>query len=156
MTTPVSVWNSVAVADPNLPSNVLKPQADGTLVVSPNIDTGALLTFTAASTGANSADQSNPGGDGLKLVIDITAITGTTPTLTVTIQGKDTASGKYYTILASAALSSVSTTVLTVFPGITASANVAANDILPRTWRVSAVIGGTTPAVTATIGASVV
>lgn len=116
----------------------------------------AIAALAAASAGANGADQLNLNARGLKLVIDITAITGTTPTLTVTIQGKDPVSGKYFTILASAALSATGTTVLTVYPGLTASANVTANDVLPRDWRVITAIAGTTPAVTATIGASLI
>lgn len=121
-----------------------------------NFDTGALITHSAASAGVNGADQNNMGARGIKLVVDITAITGTSPTLTVTLQGKDTASGKYYTILASAALSAVATTVLEVFPGAAVSANVSANSQLPRTWRVITTIGGTGPSVTATVGASVI
>lgn len=113
----------------------------------------ALLTYAAASAGTNSADQVNQSARGVKVVVDITAITGTTPTLTVTIRGKDPVSGKYFTLLASAALNAVATTVLTVYPGATASANVTANDNLPKTWRVEAVIGGTGPAVTVTIAA---
>lgn len=121
-----------------------------------NWDTGSLITLSAAGAGTtNGADQLNANASGLQLTIDITAVGGT-PTLTVTIQGKDTASGKYYTLLASAALSSVATTVLRVFPGAPATANVSANDLLPRTWRVIAVVAGTTPSVTATIGASVI
>jgi hypothetical protein len=120
-----------------------------------NID-AALLTLTAAAVGGNSADQANISAIGLKLVVDITAITGTTPSLTVTIQGKDKASGKYYNILTSAALAAVGTTVLTVYPGVAAAANVSANDILPATWRVLYAIAGTTPAVTATVGASLI
>ena len=119
-----------------------------------NADTAALITHNAASAGVNGADQANYTARGVKLVIDVTAISGTTPTLTVTIQGKDAASGKYYTILASAALAATGTTVLTVFPGLTASANVTANDVLPKTWRVISAIGGTGPSVTATVGAS--
>ena len=122
----------------------------------PNTDTGALITHTAASAGVNGSDQINNSANGITLVIDITAITGTTPTLTVTIQGKDTASGKYYTLLASSALNATGTTVLRVFPGSAVSANVSANAQLPRTWRVITTIGGTTPAVTATIGASLI
>lgn len=87
-------------------------------------------------------------------MVDITAISGTTPTLTVTLQGKDAASGKYYTILAGAALNATGTTVMTVFPGATASANVAANDCLPRTWRINTAVGGTGPSVTYTVGVS--
>lgn len=119
-------------------------------------DTGALITLSASAAGVNGADQINPSRRGLKLVIDITAITGTTPSLTVTIQGKDPVSGKYFNILASAALTATGTTVLTVYPGLTAAANVTANDVLPRNWRVISAIAGTTPAVTATIAASLV
>jgi len=53
-------------------------------------------------------------------------------------------------------LNSTGTTVLTVYPGLTAAANVTVNDVLPRTWRVITAIGGSTPAVTATVGASVI
>lgn len=121
-----------------------------------NSATGALLTLAAQGTGTvNGTDQSNPSQRGLHLVIDITAVGGT-PTLTVTIEGKDPTSGKYYTILASAALSAVATTVLKVYPALAASANVAANDVLPSTWRVKAVVAGTTPSVTATIAASLI
>lgn len=112
-----------------------------------------LADLVAAAVGANSNDVENQLGSSLILVIDITALTGTTPTLTVTIQGKDPHSGKYYTILASAALNATGTTVLRVFPSATAAANLAANDIMPRIWRVSYAIGGTTPAVTAKISA---
>lgn len=122
-----------------------------------NSDTPNLTpALQAASASGNSADQNNVSARGIKLVIDITAISGTTPTLTVTLQGKDKASGKYYTLLASAALNAVGTTVLEVFPGATAVANLAANSQLPKTWRVSYAIGGTTPSVTATVGASLI
>jgi hypothetical protein len=104
----------------------------------------------------NGTDQINYNGRGLKLVIDVTAISGTSPTLTVTIQGKDPTSGKYFTILASAALNATATTVLTVYPGQAVAANVSANDILPRTFRVIAVVGGTGPSVTATVAASLI
>lgn len=120
----------------------------------PTRDLGALVTHTAASVGVNSADQGNRRARGVKVVIDITALTGTSPTLTVTLQGKDPVSGKYYTILASAALAAVATTVLTVYPAAAVAANVSANDELPASWRVITVIGGTTPAVTATVSAS--
>ncbi len=138
------------MASPNTPTT-----ESGLPIFGP-VDTGALITHTAASAGVNGTDQTNINGRGIKIVIDITAITGTSPTLTVTLQGKDTASGKYYTILASAALTSVATTVIEVYPGLTASANTVANSTLPKTWRVISTIGGTTPAVTATVGASVI
>lgn len=122
-----------------------------------NVSGISLAALAAAAAGGQSADQVNLNGRGVKVVIDITALAGTTPTLTVTIQGKDPVSGKYFTILVSAALAAVATTVLTVYPGIVAAANVAANDALPRDWRISYAIGGSAgQAVTATITASVI
>jgi hypothetical protein len=110
------------------------------------------MKLTAQATTVSSGDCDNTAGSAAVFVIDITAITGTTPAVTFTVEGKDPISGKYYTILASASLTATGTTVLRVFPGVTAAANLSANDILPRTFRVTATISGTTPAVTATVG----
>lgn len=118
-----------------------------------NTDLGAVVTLSAASASGNSADKTLIGARGVKVVIDVTAITGTTPTLVVDVQGKDTASGQYYTALASASITATGVTVLTVYPGVAATSNESASDHLPATWRISYTIGGTTPAVTATIGA---
>lgn len=56
---------------------------------------------------------------------------------TVTIQGKDEASGKFYTILAGAAMTGVATQVLQVHPGMVGSANLIAESLLPANIRVS-------------------
>lgn len=118
-----------------------------------NIDTAALVTLSAAAAGTtNSSDQTNYNGRGVQIVVDITAATAMT--LTVNIQGKDAASGKYYTILASAAFAATGTNQLTVYPGAAVTANVSINQPLPRVWRVQAVVTGTS--VTATVGASVI
>lgn len=85
----------------------------------------------------NSGDLDNGQHRGLHLTINVTAITST-PSVVFTIQGKDEISGSYYTILASAAITGTGTTVLRVYPGLTASANTVANDVLPKTWRVLA------------------
>ena len=110
------------------------------------------MVLTAQATSVSGADIDNLSSRGAHVVIDITAITGTTPTATFTVEGKDPVSGKYYTILASAALNAVATTVLRIGPGLTAAANLVANDILPPVVRVSVAIAGTTPAVTARVG----
>ena len=122
---------------------------------STTFDTGNMITHTAASAGVNGPDMDGSFCKGMALFINITAITGTSPTLTVTLQGKSAVSGQYYTILASAALTTTGLTVLRVYPGLTAAANTVANDIIPNSWRVISAIGGTTPAVTATVTASV-
>lgn len=114
------------------------------------------LVLSAAAASVNGADLDNIGARGAHVVIDITAITGTTPTATFTVEGKDAVSGKYYTIIASAALNATGTTVLRIYPGLTAAANLTAADVLPKTFRVIVAIAGTTPAVTATVGVSLI
>lgn len=124
-----------------------------------NHDSVIAVADLAAAVAAtyNGSDQDNPNGRGLHVVVDVTAVGGTTPQVIVTIEGKDPRSGKYYTLLASAALTAAATTVLKVFPGATAAANSVANDILPRAWRVKAVVsGGAGATITATISACVV
>lgn len=118
-----------------------------------NVDTTGLVTLSAATAGTfNGTDQINYNGRGIQVLVDVTAATAMT--LTINIQGKDAVSGKYYTILSSAALAAVASTQLTVYPDTTVVANVAVSQPLPRTWRVQAVVTGTS--VTATVGASVI
>lgn len=114
------------------------------------------VSHTAAAVGANSADYSDARAIGLIVGINITAITGTTPTLTVTVQGKDPHSGTYYTVLASAALTAAGYTELVIYPGSTVAANVSVARPIPINWRISTTIGGTTPAVTATVSAQTI
>lgn len=91
---------------------------------------------------AGLGDITNSGYRGVHVVIDATA--GSGASVVFTIEGKDAVSGKYYTILASAAVAASGTTVLKVFPGATASANAAANDCIPAVWRVKAVAADAT------------
>lgn len=114
------------------------------------------VVHTDASAGVNGSDVSDSLARGLIVGINISAITGTSPTLTVTVQGKDPHSGTYYTVLASAALSATGYTELVIFPGATAAANVSVSRPIPITWRVITTIGGTTPAVTASVTAQTV
>lgn len=112
---------------------------------------GALSLSGASASGA-SRDFQSSAGRGAVVVIDVTAITGTSPSLTVTVEGKDPHTGKYYTILASAARTVAGTTVLRIGPGLTAAANAVANDLMPRDFRISYAIAGTTPSVSAKVG----
>ena len=59
-----------------------------------------------------------------------------TGSITVSIQEKDPTSGKYTSLLDSIALTTNATTILTVYPGLTAVANVTATQVLPRDWRI--------------------
>ena len=99
-----------------------------------------ILASAARTATPSKVDQTNAAARGVIVVIDVTAITAT-PSVVFTIQGKDPLSGKYYAILASAAIVATGTTVLRVYPGLTAAANLVASDLLPRTWAVDAVHG---------------
>lgn len=103
----------------------------------------------------HSVDFVNCRTRGAIFIVDLTTMTAAT--VTVTIEGKDAASGKYYTLLAGSAKTATGTTQMTVYPDVTASSNVAINSPLPATWRVTVVIANNsgTAAVTGTIGASV-
>ncbi len=114
-----------------------------------------LVTLTAQGAATvNSADQVNCTGRGVIVVVDLTTMT--TASVTVTVQGKDPTSGKYFTLLASAGLASTGTTALVVYPGAPVTTNLSANSPLPRNWRVSVGIVGGSAAATGKIGASVI
>lgn len=70
---------------------------------------------------------------GILILIDITAAADT-PSVVFTVQSE--INGVYSTVLASAAKTGISQTVLLIYPTITASANLKANDVLPHRWRV--------------------
>jgi hypothetical protein len=72
---------------------------------------------------------------GVHIIIDVTAVTAT-PAVTFNIEGYDPISAKWYLLLASAAIATVSTTVLKIYPGLTAAANSVANDVIPEEWRI--------------------
>lgn len=94
-------------------------------------------TVTAnASTSAGAGDQASNGAKGVMVFINPGTFGASESTMTVTIQGKDPQSGKYYTILQSASLSTNTPVVLRAYPGLTASNNIAISDLLPATWRV--------------------
>lgn len=100
------------------------------------------------------ADFINPDGNGLDLIIDVTDVGAGPGTVTVTIEGVDPASGKKYTILASAVINATGTTILRVGRGLTASANVVANSHIPKKVNVKAVVA--TNAVVFSVGANLI
>jgi len=110
-----------------------------------------ILASAARTTTQTSADFTNVDARGVKVVLDMTTVG--TGNVTLTIQGKDVASGKYYTLLAGVAVTTNSTNIYTVFPGATITANVSANDTLPHTWRVQVVANNANSAVYS-VGAS--
>lgn len=133
-------------------------QVSGVLSVYPiNRDIGAVLTMTAQGAATvTSSDLSGAAANRVVCVYNQTAHGGT-PSSTFSIQNKDAASGAYYTVLTSAAITADSTpTPLHVGAGVVTTANVGAGVVLARTWRISLTVGGSaTPTVTGTIGCNV-
>lgn len=119
-----------------------------------NYDLGAIITATAQGAGTlTSGDLVNPSGRGIRVVLDITAKTGTIDVV-VNIYSKDKASGKYTLRLASASKTTTGTTELLVSPDIAASANLIAQNFLGEVFKIEVVNGaGSTPSATYTVGA---
>lgn len=103
---------------------------------------GTALASAARVATINSPDIVNNGYRGVHVVVRMSAFTS--GTWTPSIEGKDPVSGVYYPILTGTAIAGVATQVLRVYPGITAAANAAASDFIPRTWRV-VMTGASTP-----------
>lgn len=110
------------------------------------IDLGTVQTLTAQGAGTvTTGSLDTQQARGCLVFINVTAVTGS---LTVTLQGLSSG-GTAYTVLASAAISATGLTVLRVYPGLTASANAVASDVIPVACQVQSVVA-TGPA-TATI-----
>ena len=119
-----------------------------------------VIKLAAAGAGTTTQVVSIPGARGVMIIINNTAVAGgTLPTLTVNVNGVvDDGSGTTYTLLDSAAIAAgtVGVTTLTVFPGAPVTTNVSANSIIPSNLSISAVVGGTSPVVTATISIALI
>lgn len=108
---------------------------------------GDAQTITASKAGKA---QRNYDHGGAVFAITTGTPTGTSPTLTVKVQGSVDGGVTYYDIpgAATAAISTATTTVLTLARGATAAANSVVAQPLPRDWRLYYTLGGTdTPTV---------
>jgi hypothetical protein len=81
----------------------------------------------------------------LEFNINVTALSGTTPSITVFVEGQDD-NGVWYALYAPSAISTVSDTAQSIGPGMQT------NTVIPETVRVRWTIGGSAvPTVTCTI-----
>ena len=116
--------------------------------------------YNAVANGAIVEIESESGGDTF-VVVSTSAVIATTDSdfganaVTFTLQGKDTLSDKYYNLIVSAAIDSVSTTVLRLYPGLTASGNLIVSDGLPQDYRVISVHADDSP-VTYSVGINLI
>lgn len=108
-----------------------------------------LLPSAARTTTQTSGDIPTFQASNIQVVLDVTVVG--TGSVTVTINGKDSASGKYFLLLAGAAVVTNVTNRYKVGPFIAASANVAAQDYLPRVIQIVVTANNANPA-TYTVG----
>jgi len=121
-----------------------------------NNDGITVQTLAAVGPGTTvSQTQINPSGRGVMICVNITAISGA-GTLTVSIVAVDPVSSGTTALLTSTALGTVAKTFLFVYPGITATSNVSASAVLPRSWAISSTEAGASTTVSATISASLI
>jgi hypothetical protein len=104
-----------------------------------------------ATTTQTSPDFGNSSARGLTVILDMTTVG--TGSVTLSIQGKDRTSGKYYTLLTGAAVTTNVTNRYTIYPGYPVVANVSANEVLPAIWRIVCTANNANAA-TYTVGAT--
>lgn len=93
-----------------------------------------LLPSASRTTTYTSPDLSNLAGKAVSVILDMTNVG--TGSVTVTINGKDQASGKYYLLLAGVPVTTNSTNRYRVTPFLTGSANLIAQDETPPTFQI--------------------
>lgn len=91
----------------------------------------------------------------IDVILDATVNAGSAGSVTVTINGKDPASGKYYLLLAGAAITSVSTNVYKVGIGLPATTNVSANCGIPLIIQIVVTANNANP-VTYSVGLNMI
>jgi len=104
------------------------------------IATELTLFESAARTTTVNTEVTNTRYKGVIVIFDWT-VEAATSTLTLHIEGQSTLGSDWYTMLSSAALTAIGTTVYRVYPGAVASANLIADDWLPPTWRFRVAVG---------------
>lgn len=102
---------------------------------------GGILAESAAHTTAYTGDEMhNPGAVGLRVDVDISAISAS-PSVVFKVQKKNQAAGTWSDVIASAAKTGTGTFSLTVSPSVIAAANAVAQVEAPGVWRVITVPG---------------
>lgn len=113
-----------------------------------------VLPSTTQTATFNGETQTNLESKGIRLTLNISAISGTSPTLDIKLQHRDPVSLTWIDITDAAFTQKTATGTddLVIYPGITSTANRRVSDHLPKSWRVVYTIGGTNPSVTFSLG----
>jgi len=112
----------------------------------------AVLPSAARTTSQTVEWQGNLSCKGVEVFIDVTAVSGM-PSLTLSVNNVDPLSGKSRAVLSSTAITTTGTTVLRVYPGITAAANAAASDFIAPFGNIK-VTAANADSATYTVGAN--
>jgi hypothetical protein len=99
-----------------------------------NLDTITILNVSSVTTTQTSGRQTNFNHKGCIVILTTSAIG--TGSITLSIQGIEPVSNYTWTILAGTAVTTNTTNIYKVYPGLTAVNNSIASDILPRSWQV--------------------
>jgi hypothetical protein len=93
---------------------------------------------------------------GLTLFLNVTAASGTTPTLDCKVQQWDAVSGLFFDLPSAsfAQITGVGSAALSIFGGAASVANVALNSLVRCPYRIAFTIGGTSPSFTFSVGAT--
>ena len=124
--------------------------------ISPLTVAGVTIEASAArATTANGTTITNASARGAMFYVNVTAASGTTPTLVAQLQVQDPVSLGWVDIVGAATptITGTGLSMLTVCPGIVEAANTKVAQGLPRVFRFRWPIGGTTPSCTVSIGA---
>lgn len=141
--------NTVLVTTPGLYNGVTTDQQRG------NLDNLTVINASAVTTTQTSTDQKSYNARMLYLVVNVTTLTGTSPTLTPKLQGKGPVAAQYFGI--GAALTAISAAGTYVYL-YAISAPAAAGGVtatiafpVPRTYNVVMTAGGTITNATYTV-----
>lgn len=125
----------------------------GSVVLTGNLPTGTLVTSQTATGSFATAIQTAPANaKGLMLVIDVTAVSGTSPTLALQLITTTASSSQLGVSPASTNITAIGHFTYILYPAALSTAipnNVGTEDVpLPPDWGVYFDIGGTTPSFT--------
>ena len=124
-----------------------------------NNSQGTVLASAAQTATIASGSFTNFNARGATVYVNITAFSGTSPTVQPVFQGQDPVTSNWFNLVVPAAglAAANGTYVFQLYPGIAVSSTSPVwtyNGVLPRVWRVNFVIGGTTPSITFSAGYS--
>lgn len=112
------------------------------------VDEAVVVSSAARTTSGQSSAIDNESAVGALFIVDVSSVSGTSPTLDVSIEAQDPASGAWVTIATMSTISTTGTNLLTIHPAVTESAGRKVSDVLPRRFRVAWTIAGTNPSFT--------